>query len=118
MLEENWKRRLDDIVRKNRQKERESYHRAEKMRKDAEVFWSKKKSQNIRDVSEKIDKKSETIKPFASLARHDLKREHPIETHYIPKSYKVEVNFPDVTGTKSKFNKVDFGNKNLNRSIG
>jgi hypothetical protein len=36
MYEENWKRKFEDIMRKNRNKEREAYNKAEKMRKDVE----------------------------------------------------------------------------------
>ena len=35
LQEQNWKRRLDDIVRKNKQKQRDAFEKAEKIRKQA-----------------------------------------------------------------------------------
>ncbi len=36
MVDENWKRKLDEIVRKNKEKEREAFRKGEKIRKEAE----------------------------------------------------------------------------------
>lgn len=35
MLEENWKRKMDEINQKKRQKDKEAFRKAEKMRRDA-----------------------------------------------------------------------------------
>lgn len=36
MVDENWKRKLDEIVRKNKEREREAFRKGEKIRKEAE----------------------------------------------------------------------------------
>lgn len=42
MLDENWKRKLEEITRKNREKEKEAFRKAEKIRREGEDFWRKK----------------------------------------------------------------------------
>jgi hypothetical protein len=48
MLEENWKRKMDEINQKKREKDKEAFRKAEKMRRDAEQYFSKKKSLTAR----------------------------------------------------------------------
>jgi hypothetical protein len=118
MIEENWKRRFEDILRKNKVKEREAYQKAEKMRRDVEEYWNKKSdTAALRDDSLKRDKRNSTVKPYTSLAnqRKDFKLEPKQETAYPTNKIEYKINFPDV---RNRINKVDLSNdKSLNRSL-
>lgn len=49
MLEENWRRRMEEIQRKKREESKDAIRKAEKMRKEAEEYWIKKKSYTARE---------------------------------------------------------------------
>lgn len=66
MEEENWKRKLEQITRKNKAKERQAYHKAEKIRKDVEQYWNKKNEIfQVRQQSLNTDKRNKTAKPYS-----------------------------------------------------
>jgi hypothetical protein len=50
MLDDNWKRKMDAISRKNKEQSKEAFRKAVRMRKEAEEFWVKKKSYTAREA--------------------------------------------------------------------
>jgi hypothetical protein len=108
MLDENWKRKMDEIQRKKREQSKDAIRKAEKIRKEAEQYWEKKKSYTTREQL-KEDPVSPTPKPehtFLNVPTNNY-LQAPTPAHYIaPGLSRKEASFDTKTFNTKTFNTI------------